>query len=67
MLRYPDAGLGMIEPPLSIEPIGIAIPSNDAQFENLVRNYMFSFDRSGLTTRLYEKWFENNSWIATLP
>ena len=67
MLRYPGAGLGMIEPPLSIEPIGIAIPSNDAQFENLVRNYMFSIDKSGLTTRLYQKWFEDNSWIATLP
>jgi polar amino acid transport system substrate-binding protein len=67
MLRYPDVGLGMIEPPLSIEPIGIAIPNNDAQFENFVRNYMFSLDKSGLTARLYQKWFEDNSWIATLP
>ena len=67
MLRYPGAGLSMIEPPLSIEPIGIAIPKNDGQFENLIRNYMFSIDRTGLTTRLYKKWFEDNSWIAYLP
>jgi polar amino acid transport system substrate-binding protein len=67
MLRYPGAGLSMIEPPLSIEPIGIAIPINDQQFENLVRNYMFSVENTGLTTRLYKKWFEDNSWIASLP
>jgi len=67
MLRYPDAGLSMIEPPLSTEPIGIAIPSNDAQFENLLRNYMSSLEKTGLTARLHQKWFEDNSWIALLP
>ena len=67
ILRYPSAGLGMIEPPLSIEPIGIAIPNNDAQFENLVRNYMLSIDKTGLTSRLYKKWFEDDSWIVSLP
>ena len=67
MLRYPGAGLSMIEPPLSIEPIGIAIPNNDVQFENLVRNYMFSIDKTGLTNHLYQKWFEDDSWIASLP
>ena len=67
MLRYPDAGLSMIEPALSIEPIGIAIPRNDQQFENLIRNYMFSVENNGLTARLYKKWFEDNSWIASLP
>jgi len=67
MLRYPGAGLSMIEPALSIEPLGIALPNNDKQFENLVRNYMSSLDRSGLTARLREKWFEDNSWITLLP
>jgi polar amino acid transport system substrate-binding protein len=67
MLRYPGAGLSIIEPALSIEPIGIAIPKSDPQFENLVRNYMFSMENTGLTTRLYKKWFEDNSWIASLP
>lgn len=67
MLRYPGAGLSMIEPALSVEPIGIALPSNDKQFENLVRNYMSSLDRSGLTNRLRQKWFEDSAWIALLP
>ena len=67
MLRYPDAGLSIIEPPLSIEPIGIAIPLNDGQFENLMRNYLTTFEKTGLTARLQQKWFEDNSWIALLP
>jgi len=67
ILRYPGAGLSMIEPPLSVEPIGIAIPNNDAQFENLVRNYMLSIDKTGLTNKLYKKWFEDDSWIISLP
>ncbi|MGB1142376.1 MAG: transporter substrate-binding domain-containing protein [Halioglobus sp.] len=67
MLRYPDAALGIIEPPLSVEPLGLAIPKGDAQFENLLRNYLHAFEKSGLIPRLREKWFEDNSWIATLP
>lgn len=67
MLRYPDAGLSMIEPPLSIEPLGIAIARNDEQFENLVRNYLSSLEKTGLVARLHQKWFEDNSWIALLP
>ena len=67
MLRYPGAGLSMIEPALSIEPIGVAIPKNDQQFENLVRNYVSSVQNAGLMGRLYKKWFEDNGWIALLP
>lgn len=67
MLRYPDAGLGIIEPQLSIEPLGIAIPKGDSQFENLMRNYLHAFDRGKVIEALRNKWFEDNSWIATLP
>lgn len=67
MLRYPDAGLGLIEPPLSIEPIGIAIARGDRQFHNLVRNYLTTLEKTGLTTHLHQKWFEDNSWAALLP
>jgi ABC-type amino acid transport substrate-binding protein len=67
VLRYPEAGLGIIEPPLSIEPIGIAIDREDRQFENLVRNYLTSFEKTGFTRRLHQKWFEDNSWIELLP
>lgn len=67
ILRNPGAGLAVLEPPLSIEPVGIAVSSKDAQFQNLVRNYLTTFEKIGLTTQLRQKWFENSSWIAALP
>ena len=67
ILRYPDAGLSVIEPPLSIEPIGIAVARDDEQFEKLVRNFLTAMEKSGLTARLQKKWFEDNSWIPLLP
>jgi len=67
VLRNPHAGLATLEEPLSIEPVGIALDLNDAQFANLVRNYLSTFEKVGLTTQLRQKWFENSSWIAALP
>jgi polar amino acid transport system substrate-binding protein len=67
ILRNPSAGLAVLEQQLSVEPVGIAITSNDVQFENLVRNYLSTLEKIGLTTKLRQKWFENNAWIAALP
>ena len=67
ILRNPNSGLAVLEPPLSVEPVGIAVASNDAQFENLVRNYLTTFEKIGLTTQLRQKWFENSAWIVALP
>lgn len=67
MLRNPGAGLGIIDPPIAVEPIGIAIPDNDAQFANLVRNFLSAFEKTGLTNRLRTKWFEQDEWVAVLP
>ena len=64
LLRNPEAGLGIIEPPIAVEPIAIAIANGDAQFANLVRNFLSAFDKTGLTTVLRKKWFENDDWIA---
>ena len=63
-LRNPEAGLGIIEPPIAVEPIGIAIPGNDAQFANLVRNFLTAFEKTGLTSALRKRWLENDDWIA---
>jgi ABC-type amino acid transport substrate-binding protein len=67
VLRNPDAGLVTNKAPLSIEPIGIAMANNDMQFANLVRNYLSTFEKMGITKKLNEKWFENSGWIAALP
>lgn len=56
--QHPDADLQLVMPPLSTEPLGIAIAMNDSQFENLLRNYLLAFEKTGLFINLHLKWFE---------
>ena len=56
--QHRDANLQLIQPPLSIEPLGIAIATGDGQFENLLRNYLLVFEKTGLLLNLHKKWFE---------
>ena len=56
--QHRDANLQLITPPLSIEPLGIAIARGDEQFENLLRNYMLVLEKTGLFLSLHRKWFE---------
>ncbi len=56
--QHRDANLQLIRPPLSVEPLGIAIARGDEQFENLLRNYMLVFEKTGLLLNLHKKWFE---------
>jgi polar amino acid transport system substrate-binding protein len=67
VLRYPDAGLLTLDEPLTIEPIGIALPRNDLQFHNLIRNYHWALEGTGFLEALRKKWMEDGSWIAALP
>ncbi|HQR61357.1 MAG TPA: transporter substrate-binding domain-containing protein [Methylophilaceae bacterium] len=67
VMRYPDAGLKTLDKPLTVEPIGIAISKNDAQFFNLVDNYLRAYEKTGVLTQLRKKWFEDDAWIAALP
>ena len=53
-----SANLQLITPPLSIEPLGIAIAKGDQQFENLLSNFMLVFEKTGLLLNLHKKWFE---------
>jgi ABC-type amino acid transport substrate-binding protein len=43
---------------LSVEPLGIVIAKDDDQLENLLRNYLLAFEKTGLFMRLHKKWFE---------
>jgi ABC-type amino acid transport substrate-binding protein len=67
VLRYPDAGFVTLEKPLTVEPIGIAVKGNDAQFSNLVDNYLEAYGKIGVLSKLRQKWFESNAWVAALP
>jgi polar amino acid transport system substrate-binding protein len=59
----PDADLATIPAPFTFEPIGIALPANDALFVNLVQNYLRSLEGTGLLDQLRAKWFDNAGWL----
>ena len=67
VLRFPQAGLATLSKPLTVEPIGIAVSKDDAQFFNLVDDYLKAYERTGVLSQLRKKWFEENDWIAALP
>lgn len=67
VLRYADEGLATLLAPLTIEPIGIALPPNDALLVNLVQNYLSALQGSGLLEVLRKKWMEDGSWLSELP
>ena len=60
--RYPDQGLLAIIAPLTYEPIGIALPANDALFMNLVGNFLTALQDSGTLERLKDQWFQKGDW-----
>ncbi|MEI6895625.1 MAG: transporter substrate-binding domain-containing protein [Colwellia sp.] len=67
VLRNPGTGLVTSKKPLSIEPIGIAIPLNNPELDNFVRNYLTTYEKMGMIDALQKKWFENSNWIVALP
>ena len=67
VLRYPDAGLVTLDAPLTLEPIGIALPPNDHLFINLMENYLAALEIVGIMDQLRADWFENGSWLVQLP
>jgi len=67
MMRYPNRGLATLSEPLTLEPIGIAIPANDPQLLNLLENYLETLERTAVLDQLRQKWLEDGSWVAALP
>jgi polar amino acid transport system substrate-binding protein len=67
VLRHPDQGLATLVTSLTIEPIGIALPANDALLVNLVQNYLNALEGTGALEALRARWFEDASWLDQLP
>jgi ABC-type amino acid transport substrate-binding protein len=67
VLRYGGEGLVTLAAPLTMEPIGIALPGDDFLFVNLVDNYLNALTATGALERLQKAWFENGAWLADLP
>jgi polar amino acid transport system substrate-binding protein len=66
ILRNPQAGLSTRAEPLTVEPIGIAVPPNDHQLANLIQNYLGALEMQGALQRARDYWFEDESWVDDL-
>lgn len=62
-LVHPEKGLITIDEPLTIEPIGMALPPNDAHFHNMINNYMTGLTLLGVLDLLEISWFETGEWV----
>jgi ABC-type amino acid transport substrate-binding protein len=67
VMRYPDENFATLEQPLTLEPIAIAVSKDDAQFQNLIENYLSAYEKTGLLNKMRPRWFEDSTWIKRLP
>jgi polar amino acid transport system substrate-binding protein len=67
VLKYPEADLVTLTRPLTVEPFGIAIPATDAQFLNLLENYLKTLEAMEVLDDLKRKWLDNGAWVSTIP
>ncbi|MDJ0788033.1 MAG: transporter substrate-binding domain-containing protein [Myxococcota bacterium] len=65
--RNPEAGLASLREPLTIEPIGIAVPPGDPLLVNHLENLIGALEGSGLLSALRARWLERNDWLTQLP
>ena len=66
VMRNPTSGLVTLSEPLTVEPIGMALPANDPLLINFMENYLKALVMSGLLDELEAYWFENGSWLARM-
>lgn len=67
VMRFPNEGLTTLDQALTIEPIGLAVSADDAQLQNLVRNYLTTLEGTGILEVIRKAWMENDAWVAALP
>ena len=65
-VRYKEKNI-VSTPPLTFEPIGIAIAENDPLFVNFLSNFLSGMRGSGDLEMITNKWFKDTSWIKDLP
>ena len=65
-LKYGNDGLVTLDQPLTMEPIGMALPAGDVQFHNLIDNYLNTLAITGSLKVLETYWFEGSSWLIEL-
>ncbi|MCB2219068.1 MAG: transporter substrate-binding domain-containing protein [Bacteroidetes bacterium] len=61
---HPEKDLITVDHPLTIEPIGIALPPDASHFINLVENYLNRLLITGILDDLQMYWFESGDWVG---
>jgi polar amino acid transport system substrate-binding protein len=64
---HPKEGLVTLREPLTIEPIGMAVPPGDALLVNFLENAMAALETSGFMSAVRARWLERSDWIQELP
>jgi polar amino acid transport system substrate-binding protein len=65
--RHPEVNLVLVDEPLTIEPIGVAMPADNFQLHNFVENYLTALQMAGILDELEAQWFNNGDWLDRLP
>ncbi|ADK85972.1 extracellular solute-binding protein family 3 [Desulfarculus baarsii DSM 2075] len=64
--KHKAQNLAVIGKPFTFEPLGMAIKDGDPQFQNLLANFLVTFQGSGQSELLQRRWFQDASWIKEL-
>lgn len=63
VLERPEAKLVTLGEPFTYEPLGIALPANDALFTNLVTNFLITMEGTGRLFEMKVRWFSDGPWL----
>lgn len=55
--------VGHLSEPFTYEPLGWAIRQDDVNFLNFLNNYLRQIKGDGTYDRIYNKWFNSDSWL----
>ena len=67
VLRHADENLMTLQAPLTVEPIGIAVPASEIPLQMLLDNYMSAYEDSGFLEMLQVEWLEKDDWVSQVP
>ncbi len=65
-LRNPTANLFVLKSPMTIEPIGMALPADDPLLLNFIENYFNALTMAGVLDKMEDYWFEGGAWLANM-
>ncbi len=64
---HPKEGLASLRTPLTIEPIGLAVPVQDAPLIHYLHNALNALEAGGVMSAHRARWLERGDWVQQLP